>query len=265
MTIGRVYLVGAGPGDPDLITRKGLRLIRNADVIIHDRLIPLDLLDEARPNAEIINAGKAPTKHRLSQDAINDAIIEHALAGKTVVRLKGGDPFIFGRGGEEGLVCARYGIPFEVVPGVSSVNAVPAYAGVPLTQRGVNSAFTVLTGHEDPDKPESALNYEALARGAGTLVILMGVGKLPQILERLINAGLDPETPAAIIERGTHASQRVLVAAAATLAERAVDANIRPPAITVIGEVVRLRDEGLRWFDQQLEEHTLEALTYAAI
>jgi uroporphyrinogen III methyltransferase/synthase len=262
MNVGKVYLVGAGPGDPDLITRKGLRLIQQADVIIYDRLIPLELLDEARPTAEFANAGKAPTKHRLSQDDINDAIVNHALAGKTVVRLKGGDPFVFGRGGEEALICAQYGIPFEVVPGVSSAFAVPAYAGIPLTHRNVSSSFTILTGHEDPTKPETSIPYETLAQSNGTLVILMGARQLSQIVSRLIDAGLDPDTPAAVIEWGTTPDQRVVEGTARTIPQIAIDADIQPPALTIIGEVVRLREQGVRWFDLETQSAIEEA--YAA-
>ena len=162
MRIGKVYLVGAGPGDPDLITRKGLRLLRRADVVIYDRLIPPGLLEETRSDAELIYVGKQPTRHRLSQERINRLLVDRALNGKEVLRLKGGDPLVFGRGGEEALACRDYGIAFEIVPGVSSSYAVPAYAGIPLTQRHISSAFTVITGHESPDKSESAINYQAL-------------------------------------------------------------------------------------------------------
>lgn len=250
MTLGKVYLVGAGPGDPDLITRKGLRLIQSADVIIYDRLIPSELLDEARPDAELIDAGKAPTKHRLSQDDINDTIIAYALLGKTVVRLKGGDPFVFGRGSEEALVCHEAGIAFEVVPGISSSYAVPAYAGIPLTHRHISSSFTVITGHEDPTKPETSIRYEAIAKSASTIVVLMGVKQLPRIADSLIAAGLDVDTPAAIIEWGATPQQRVVEGTLGTLPQLAIDADIQPPATTVIGEVVCLREQGVRWFDQ---------------
>ena len=245
MSIGRVFLVGAGPGDPDLITRKGLRLLRRADVVIYDRLIPRQLLDEARSTAELINAGKAPTRHRLSQAAINALITDRALAGLDVLRLKGGDPFVFGRGGEEALVCHRCGIPFEVVPGVSSAFAVPAYAGIPLTQRHISSAFTVLTGHEIAGD----VNYAALAKLGGTIVILMGVKQLPKITEKLLWHGLPSDTPAAVIEWGATARQRTVTGTLAGIAAAARQCGIRPPAITVLGEVVRLRDEGVAWYD----------------
>ena len=253
MKTGAVYLVGAGPGDPDLITRKGLRLLRCADVVVYDRLIPLELLDEARPDAELINGGKQPTRHRLAQADINALLIDRALTGKAVVRLKGGDPFVFGRGGEEALVCRDHGIPFEVVPGVSSAVAVPACAGIPLTQRHISSAFAVIAGHEDPAKSASSINYAALAQLGGTIVIMMGVKNLPAITRQLINHGLDPATPAAVIEWGATARQRVCSGSAEDIAAIARRMEIMPPAITVIGAVARLRDAGLAWFDPATE------------
>jgi uroporphyrinogen III methyltransferase/synthase len=246
---GKVYLVGAGPGDPGLITVKGLDVLRRADVVIYDRLIPMALLNEVRPEAEKIDAGKLPQKHRLSQDDINSLIIDRAQKGNRVVRLKGGDPFVFGRGGEEASACQGAGIPFEIIPGVTSAVAVPAYAGVPVTHRQVTSAFTVFSGHEDPTKAESSIDYNALAAAAklGTLVLLMGVGNLPKIAEQLINAGVDKNTPALCIERGTTPQQRVIVGTLKTLPTLATQAEIQPPALTVIGEVVNLRDS-LAWF-----------------
>ncbi len=249
MKIGKVYLVGAGPGDPDLITRKALRLLAQADVVLYDRLIPPELLWEARADAELIDAGKEPTKQRLSQEAINRTIVDRALRGKTVIRLKGGDPLVFGRGGEEALACQKYGIQFEIVPGISSAYAVPAYAGIPLTHRHLSSCFTVVTGHEDPQKPESDINYAALAKLGGTLVILMGVKHLPRITESLIAQGLNDRTPAAVIEWGTTARQRALIGTLSTIVGLATEQRIQAPAITVIGEVVRLRERGLQWFD----------------
>jgi uroporphyrin-III C-methyltransferase len=247
---GKVYLVGAGPGDPGLITVKGLRLIQQADVIVYDRLIPHELLNEARPDAEKIDAGKQPQKHRLSQDDINATLLDRAGKGMSVVRLKGGDPFVFGRGGEEALACFAARIPFEVVPGVTSAISVPAYAGVPVTQRQVAAAFTVFTGHEDPSKPESGIDYAALASAArlGTLVLLMGVSHLPEISAHLIANGVDDATPAVCIEWGTTPRQRVVEGTLATIAEVAASASLVPPTITVLGEVVRLRSMGLDWF-----------------
>ena len=249
MKIGKVYLVGAGPGDPDLITRKGLRLLRQADVVIYDRLIPLELLDETRIDAELINAGKQPTRHRLAQEDINRLITDRALKGNDVLRLKGGDPLVFGRGGEEALACRDYGIPFEIVPGISSSYAVPAYAGIPLTHRHISSSFTVITGHESPLKGNSDINYRALAHIGGTIVILMGVKRLREITKQLVNQGMDAGVPAAIIEWGTLADQRTFVGSVETIADIAHDQRIEPPAITIIGDVVRLRDEGVAWFD----------------
>jgi len=249
MKTGTVYLVGAGPGDPDLITRKGARLLRQADVVVYDRLIPFELLEEARPEAELINAGKQPTRHRLAQADINALLIERALKGNNVVRLKGGDPFVFGRGGEEALACREFGIPFEVVPGVSSAFAVPAYAGIPLTQRGISSAFTVIAGYEDPAKAGSSINYEAVAKLGGTIVILMGVKNLPAITRQLIGQGLDADTPAAVIEWGATAHQRSYTGSVEQIAAIARREAILPPAITVIGAVARLREAGLAWFD----------------
>lgn len=241
MNQGKVYLVGAGPGDPGLITVKGLDLIRRADVIIYDRLIPHELLTHARPDAEQIDAGKAQHNHRIPQPQINELLVEHARQGKLVVRLKGGDPFVFGRGGEEALFCREAGVPCEVVPGVSSAVAVPAYAGIPVTHRDLATAFTVFTGHEDPTKPESQVDYAALAAAAraGTLVLLMGVTYLPQIIAELLKAGIDPYLPAACIENGTLSDQRVVRGTVGTIVSLAAD--FRPPALTVIGSVVNLR------------------------
>lgn len=240
---GIVYLVGAGPGDPDLITVKGLNVLRRADVVIYDRLAPRELLAQARPDAELIDGGKQPHKHRMSQDEINALILDRARQGLTVVRLKGGDPFVFGRGGEEAIVCRDARIPFVVVPGVSSAIAVPAYAGIPVTHRHVATSFTVLTGHENPDSDANSINYEALVKLSGTLVFLMGVNHLPRIVERLLDAGLAPATPAVSIEWGTTAQQQTVTATVATIAERA--AHLAPPTTTVIGAVAGL---DLTWF-----------------
>ena len=248
--IGKAYLVGAGPGDADLITVKALRLIQQADVILYDRLIPLELLEHAHERACLIDVGKQPTKHRLSQDEINALIVERAREGCMVVRLKGGDPFVFGRGSEEALVCVEAGIPFEVVPGVSSAFAVPAYAGIPLTHRQVSSAFTIITGHEDPTQADApnCLNYVALAQQSGTLVVLMGAKQFLSIAEQLILHGKSPHTPAAIIEWGCTPHQRTLVATLETLPQLAIEACFQPPSTIVVGEVVALREMGVAWF-----------------
>jgi uroporphyrin-III C-methyltransferase len=249
--VGTVYLVGAGPGDPGLMTAKGLHALRLADVVLYDRLVSLAILEDARSDAELIDVGKLPQKHRLNQEEINDLMISKAKQGLNVVRLKGGDPFVFGRGGEEALACHAAGVPFIVIPGVSSAIAVPAYAGIPLTHRNISSSFIVFTGHEDPNKEGSAIDYEALARAAigGTLVALMGVSHLPSISQHLIGAGLDPNTPAICIEWGTTERQRVVEGTVATLPELALAAGLKPPSITVIGAVVELRNQGIRWFD----------------
>ncbi|MHB8629227.1 MAG: uroporphyrinogen-III C-methyltransferase [Aggregatilineales bacterium] len=253
--IGTVYLVGAGPGDPGLITVKGLKLIQSADVILYDRLAPPELLAEARPGAEQIDVGKYPGHPRLTQDGINALLIEKAYAYPVVVRLKGGDPFVFGRGGEEALACHLAGVPFVVVPGISSAIAVPAYAGIPVTQRGLTSTFTVFAGHEDPTKSASNIDYDALAKVAtsGTLVVLMGVMYLPQIAAKLIEFGVNPTTPAACIEWGTTEQQRVVDGTLATLPELANAAGLSSPTTTVIGAVAGLRTAGLDWYTAQPE------------
>lgn len=248
---GKVTLIGAGPGDPGLITVKGLRALQSADVVLYDRLIAPELLNEIRPDAKRIDVGKVSyrSQQRYSQEEINAAIVDHAHNDKHVVRLKGGDPFVFGRGGEEVLACVEAGIPFEVIPGVSSAIAVPAYAGIPVTQRGINSVFTVFAGHEDPTKADSNIDFAALAGIAqtGTLVLLMGVINLSGLIDQLIAHGLDPHIPAACIAWGTRPEQRVVTGSAGTLAALVKDASIQPPATTVIGHVVTLRDQ-LDWF-----------------
>ncbi len=243
---GTVYLVGAGPGDPELITRKGLRLLRAADVVVYDRLIAPELLDEARPDAELIFVGKGPGCHTMPQEGINGLLVAHGRRGRAVVRLKGGDPFVFGRGGEEALALAAAGVPFEVVPGVSSAVAVPAYAGIPVTHRGHAPLLTVVTGHEGEGASEP-VDWAALAKLGGTLVIMMGLSALPRLTERLIEGGLAPETPAAVIARGTTRDQRVVTGTLADIAARATVEQVQSPAITVVGAVAGL-SERLAWF-----------------
>jgi uroporphyrin-III C-methyltransferase len=245
---GKVFLVGAGPGDAELITLKGLRCLRKADVVVYDRLIGPELLDEAPAQAERVFVGKASGRHSIKQEEINALLIKYARQGCVVVRLKGGDPFVFGRGGEEALALAQAGIPFEVVPGISSAIAVPAYAGIPVTQRGLASSVTIVTGHEQASCGSYDVNWEALAMAGGTLVILMGVETLPQITQRLLNAGLDPDTPAAVIQQGTVPQQRLVTDTLVSIAERARAAKIGSPAVTVIGAVVAL-SELLTWFE----------------
>jgi len=233
---GRVVLVGAGPGDPDLITVKGLRWLRRADVVVYDQLVGAALLEETPGGALRIFAGKSAGRHYLEQSAINSILIHHAEAGRLVIRLKGGDPFVFGRGGEEVLACARAGVAVEVVPGVSSALAVPAAAGIPVTHRGLASSFAVVTGHEDPGKQESAVDWDRLATAVDTLIILMGVGALPRIALRLRAAGRSAATPVAVIHRGTTEAEATLVGTLGDIAVRA--AQLQSPAVIVIGAAV---------------------------
>jgi uroporphyrinogen III methyltransferase / synthase len=236
---GRVVLVGAGPGDPELITLRGLRRLREADVVVYDQLASPELLDEAPADALRIFAGKSAGRHFIEQSAINAILIHHARSGRLVVRLKGGDPFVFGRGGEEILACARAGVAVEVVPGVSAAIAVPAAAGIPITHRGLASSFAVVTGHEDPGKAESTVNWERLATAVDTLVILMGVGMLPRIAARLLAAGRGADTPAAVIHRGTTEAEETIVGTLGDIAGRA--ARLEAPAVIVVGAVVAFR------------------------
>lgn len=253
---GKVYLIGAGPGDPELITVKGLRCLRTAEVVVYDRLVDSTLLDEVRPDAERIYVGKGPRCHALPQEEINALLIAYAEAGRIVARLKGGDPFVFGRGGEEASALASAGIPFEVVPGVTSAIAVPAYAGIPVTHREHASVFTVVTGHESEGAAHASppVKWEALAALGGTLVILMGVATLPRLTQRLLDCGMDPETPAAVIQRGTTSTQRVITGTLADIARRAAEAGLESPAITVIGAVAALH-ESLAWFETSVPAH----------
>ena len=242
-----VYLVGAGPGDARLFTEKGLDCVRKADVIVYDNLISGSILNEARLDAELIYAGKRSGSHHMKQEEISALLVEKALEGHLVVRLKGGDPFIFGRGGEEALELSKMDIPFEIVPGVSSSYSVPAYAGIPVTHRGLASSFHVITGHEDGNKTSSALDYQTLAKEEGTLVFLMGLKNLDKIAANLIANGKDPKSPAAVLERGTTAAQRSVKADLEHIAEAAEKAGLKTPAISVVGPVVGLKDT-LSWF-----------------
>ena len=239
---GRVSIVGAGPGDPELITVRALARIRSAEVLVYDRLVDPALVAEAPPTAERVFAGKARGFSALEQHEIEAMLIARAFAGKHVVRLKGGDPYLFGRGGEEVASLVAAGIPVEVVPGVSSALAVPASAGVPVTHRELASTLTVVTGHEDPTKPEAAVDWNWLAASSGTLVILMGLSRLPGIRDRLISGGRSPETPAAAIANGTRPEQRVITAALADLPEVVAAAQLVAPALIVVGDVVRCRE-----------------------
>jgi uroporphyrinogen III methyltransferase / synthase len=247
---GIVFLVGAGPGDPGLMTRRSLELIASADAILYDRLIPSGALAGARPDAELRYVGKEPGAPAMKQDEINALLVELAREGNRVVRLKGGDPFVFGRGGEEAEALAGAGVAFEIVPGVTAGVAAPAYAGIPVTHRDAASAVAFVTGHEDPAKHGSALDWEAVARFPGTLVFYMGVKKLPQIAERLAAAGRPADEPAAVVGRGTLPGQRVVGGTLADIAQRVAEAGIRPPAITVVGPVAGLR-ETLAWLERR--------------
>jgi len=245
-----VYLVGAGPGDPGLLTARALELIAGADVIVHDRLIPVTALDGAPPEAECYYVGKEGGGPSVTQEEIGGLLLEHGAAGRRVVRLKGGDPFVFGRGGEEAELLREAGIPFEVVPGVTAAVAASAYAGIPVTHRDAASAVAFVTGHEDPGKPESALDWESLAAFPGTLAVYMGVARLSAIAARLRAGGRPGSEPAAVIERGTLPGQRVVTGTLETIAQVAAEAGIRAPAISLFGAVASLRAQ-LAWFESR--------------
>ena len=247
---GTVYLVGAGPGDPGLLTRHGADALARADVVVYDRLADDSMLALAPPDAELIYVGKQAAVHAVPQPRINELLSEHALQGKCVVRLKGGDPFVFGRGGEEATHLRERGVPFIIVPGVSSSVAAPAYAGIPVTDRRYASSFAVITGHEDPTKPQSRIDWAGIAAGADTLVFLMGLTNLTRIAERLLAEGRPASTPAAVIERGTTPGQRVVTGTLGDIDARVRAAALHPPALIVVGQVVRLREQ-LAWHDSQ--------------
>ena len=246
----KVYLLGAGPGDPELITLKARRILETADTVVYDYLASPRLLRWCRPDAEILYVGKKGGDHTLPQDRINALLVERAKAGKTVARLKGGDPYVFGRGAEEAEELLDNGIDFEVVPGVTSAVAAPVYAGIPLTHRRYASSVSFITGHEDPSKPGSAHDWEALARGTSTLVLFMGVKNLPEITANLIRAGRSAGTPAALVRWGTTCRQQTLVADLGGIAREAKNRGFKPPSLLVVGEVVRLR-ERLNWFERR--------------
>ncbi|MGH7846965.1 MAG: uroporphyrinogen-III C-methyltransferase [Candidatus Binatia bacterium] len=246
MKAANVYLIGAGPGDPGLMTVRGLQLLREADVVIYDRLVNPILLEEAPVNAALVFAGKTSSYHSLPQEQINELLISHARNGSQVVRLKGGDPFVFGRGGEEAEALRAAGIPFEVIPGVSSAVAVPAYAGIPLTHRKLSSSFAVITGHE-ACKAKASVDWGLLAKSVDTLVVLMGLKSLPRIAANLIEHGRPAETPVALIRAGTTEEQQVIIGTLADIGPQC--AKLRPPVLAVVGEVVKL-SESLRWFNR---------------
>lgn len=243
---GKAYLVGAGPGRADLISVRGLELLRAADVVIYDRLIAQELLHEIRADAERILAGKQAQCHRMSQAQINALLIKRVRAGKHVVRLKGGDAFIFGRGGEESLALAAMDLPFEVVPGISAALAAPAFAGIPITHRGLSSGFAVIAGHEDPTKAESMIDWAVMAH-MPTLIVLMGVRTVEKTCAALIAHGRDPDTPAAAISHGTTDQQQVVRSTVSGLPQAMAQADIRAPAVLIFGHVVALHDR-IDWF-----------------
>jgi uroporphyrinogen III methyltransferase/synthase len=242
-----VYLVGAGPGDPGLLTLRAAELVARADVLVYDALVNPAILHARRADAEMVYVGKRGGDHSRTQDEINALLVELGTGQRSIVRLKGGDPFVFGRGGEEALALRDAGVPFEVVPGVTAGVAAAAYAGIPVTQRGMTSSLTLLTGHEDPKKADTDLDWEALAR-VGTLVFYMGVGRMEENFRRLSGAGKPADTPAAVIEWGTYARQRTVTGTISTLPALAKEAGIGAPALVVVGDVVTLREQ-LRWFD----------------
>jgi len=245
-----VYLIGAGPGDPGLISVKGAECLKKADVVVYDYLSNPRLLSYCRPDAESIYVGKKGSQHTLEQEDINKLLVEKAAAGNIVARLKGGDPFVFGRGGEEALALKEAGIPFEIVPGITAAVAAPAYAGIPVTHRDLTSTFALITGHEDPTKDESAIDWSRIATGVGTIAFYMGVKNLPRIVRKLVDNGRSPNTPVAVIRWGTKAEQRTAVGILQDIVQKVQDAKITAPAITIVGEVVTLREQ-LNWFESR--------------
>ncbi|OLN22460.1 uroporphyrinogen-III C-methyltransferase [Domibacillus antri] len=248
-TMGKIWLVGAGPGDPDLITVKGLKAIQQADVILYDRLISMELLDHAKEGTELIFCGKLPDRHFVQQENINEILVEHAKEGKQVVRLKGGDPFVFGRGGEEAAYAVQHGIDFEVVPGITSGIAAPAYAGIPVTHRDHGASFAIVTGHRKEGADEE-MKWASLAKGIDTIAIYMGVKNLPYIQEQLLKHGKPPETPAALIHWGTTAKQQTVTGTLTDIYDVAQKEGITNPSMIIVGEVVKMRDT-LQWFEEQ--------------
>ncbi|MGI6435194.1 MAG: uroporphyrinogen-III C-methyltransferase [Syntrophomonadaceae bacterium] len=250
MNKGLVYLIGAGPGDPGLLTIKAREVLKRAEVVVYDRLVGNEILAMANPAAEMIYVGKVSGRHALPQEDINRLLVEKAAAGKRVARLKGGDPFLYGRGGEEALFIREHGLNFEVIPGVTSAIAVPAYAGIPVTHRDATSSFAVITGHEKPDKTISSIHWDKISTGIGTLVFLMGVENLPAICHELVSNGRDPHTPIALIRWGTLPQQEVLTGTLENIVEKVKAAAFKPPAVIVVGEVVQLREQ-LKWVENR--------------
>ncbi|MEH7413845.1 uroporphyrinogen-III C-methyltransferase [Neobacillus drentensis] len=240
--MGKAYIVGAGPGDPELITVKALKCIRMADVILYDRLVNRELLKEAKEDCELIFCGKQPTYHIMKQEIINDLLVQFTSQGKTVVRLKGGDPFVFGRGGEEAAALAENGLPFEVVPGITAGIAAPAYAGIPITHREYGNSFAVITGHCTNGKPAD-IDWNSLGKAVDTIAIYMGVGNLSYICQQLISHGKNEHTPVAVIEQGTRAEQRTVTGTLSSIAYVVEKEGVQNPAMIVVGEVVRFREK----------------------
>jgi uroporphyrin-III C-methyltransferase len=247
MDMGKVYLVGAGPGDPKLLTIRGLECIQEADVIAYDRLVNKQLLDHAKEGAELIFCGKLPNQHALIQERINELLVQKSLEGKIVTRLKGGDPCVFGRVGEEAEEVAKHGIPFEIVPGISSGIAAPAYAGIPVTHRDHASSFAMVTGHGRDHKGEDHINWQALAQGIDTIAFYMGIGNLSYICKRLMENGKAPTTPVAIIQWGTTEQQKTVTGVLENIDHEAEKHSITHPAIVLVGQVVSLREK-IKWF-----------------
>lgn len=256
--VGKVYIVGAGPGDVELITLKGLRCIKEADVILYDRLINQELLSYAKPNAKLIFCGKMPNRHAMIQEHINYSLVQYAQQGLTVTRLKGGDPFVFGRGAEEAEVLADHAIPYEIVPGVTSGIAAAAYAGIPVTHRDLSSSFAIVTGHMREGKDDS-IKWESLAKGIDTLAIYMGVGNLPYICSQLLTNGRNGTTPVAVVHMGTYTEQKTVVGTLETIVAIVEEQKIKNPSMIIVGEVVSIREK-IQWFEQMqpqalLKEH----------
>jgi len=247
MSIGKVYIVGAGPGDPELLCIKAYKIIERADVIIYDRLVSDPILQLIPKKTDKIFVGKRSYNHRHQQNYINKILVEEARNGKIVVRLKGGDPFLFGRGGEEALMLRRAGIEFEVIPGISSALAVPTYAGIPLTHRGYSSSLIIITGHEDPTKSRNFINWGKIGNITDTIVVLMGINRLRKIVKYLLKAGKSSKTPIAIIEHGTTIHQREIIGTIGDIIKKTEDHDVRTPAVIVIGDVVKLQNE-IAWY-----------------
>ena len=260
--MGKVFLVGAGPGDIDLITVKGVKCIEQADVILYDRLINKELLEYAKEGVELIYCGKLPDYHTLKQETINRFLVKHALKGKVVTRLKGGDPFVYGRGGEEAEALSNHGIPFEIVPGITSGIAAPAYAGIPVTHRDLSSTFAFVTGHRK-DGEEEELRWESLAKGIDTLAIYMGVKNLPYICSMLRKYGKKKETPVALVHWGTTQTQQTVTGTLETITDDVRKAEIQNPSMIIVGEVVNLRSK-LNWFEKMsLDKQTTKTIVSA--